>query len=94
MTTTADPGNPRALILLNPHAGGGRAGRLYAPLAKALADAPRGHGVAVPHFTLTDSEATAVACIDALPRNNRVVVVGGDGTLNRLLPAVLRGGHT
>jgi diacylglycerol kinase family enzyme len=94
MTTMADSGSPRNLILLNPHAGGGRAGRLYAPLAKALANIPRGDGVAVPHFTLTDSEATALACIDALPRNSRVVVVGGDGTLNRLMPALLRGGHT
>ena len=94
MTTATAPGNPNTLILLNPHAGGGRAGRLYAPLAKALADIPRGDGVAAPHFTLTDSEATALACIDALPAASRVVVVGGDGTLNRLLPALLRGGHT
>jgi diacylglycerol kinase (ATP) len=85
---------PRTLILLNPHAGGGRAGRLYAPLARALAGIHRGDGVAVPQFTLTDSAATALACIDALPRASRVVVVGGDGTLNRLLPALLRGGHT
>jgi diacylglycerol kinase (ATP) len=94
MTMAAVPGRPRALILLNPHAGGGRAARLYTPLARALAAMPCDAGQQMPHFTLTDSEATALACIEALPPASRVVVVGGDGTLNRLLPALLRGGHT
>lgn len=32
--------------------------------------------------------------IDALPQCSRVVVVGGDGTLNQLLPSLLSGAHT
>jgi diacylglycerol kinase (ATP) len=73
-----------ALVLLNPHAQGGRAARL-APRVKAwlMAHAP-------------DAEFAAPASLDAslslLSQQSsgaRVVAIGGDGTLNRWLPVLL-----
>ncbi|MFO1326643.1 MAG: diacylglycerol kinase family protein [Rubrivivax sp.] len=69
-----------ALVLLNPHARGGRAAALEPALRQALAElAP-------------DAELQAPASVDAArqaiaawPRGRRVVVVGGDGTLHQLL---------
>jgi diacylglycerol kinase (ATP) len=43
---------------------------------------------------IPDSAVIARALIDALPHGSRVVVVGGDGTLNQLLPSLLVGSHT
>ena len=77
------------LALLNPQAGGGRAARLAAPLARALAQLRPGCRLHV-----AASVADALAQIAALPRASRVLIVGGDGTVNRLLPALLAGGHT
>ncbi len=81
MTTT--------LVLLNPHAGGGRAARLQTPIHQWLAQHAPGTEFAAP-----DSVEQARARLQALPRSSRVVVVGGDGTLNQLLPALLAGEHT
>lgn len=39
------------------------------------------------------SVAQARLLIDALPPASRVVVVGGDGTLNQMLPSLLKGEH-
>ncbi len=69
-------------MLLNPHAQGGRAAALLPRLQAALPPdvvlhAPR---------DLVD----ALALLQQLPRGSRVVAVGGDGTLNRWLPALLR----
>lgn len=77
-----------ALVLLNPHAGGGRAARL----------APALHRWLLNHANHSRLEAPpdvghALAQIRALPEASRVVVVGGDGTLNQLLPALLEGRH-
>ncbi len=78
-----------AVVILNVAAAGGRTARLEAPLREAL---KRHHpGVAL-HATLSVSEARR-AVADA-PRGERVVVVGGDGTLHQLLPALLDGAHT
>ena len=76
------------LALVNPHAGGGRAARLAAPLAQALAQAAPGCPLHV-----AQSIDDALAQLRALPIASRVLVVGGDGTLNRLLPAFLECGH-
>jgi diacylglycerol kinase (ATP) len=72
------------LVLLNPHAQGGRAAR-HAP---ALATWLQAHA---PDATLAapDSLADSLALLRSLPAGSRVVAVGGDGTLNRWLPAVL-----
>ena len=42
---------------------------------------------------MPESVAQARAHVAAAPRGQRVVVVGGDGTLHQLLPALLAGGH-
>ncbi len=44
-------------------------------------------------FAAPATLAEARARLHALPRGSRVVAVGGDGTLNRWLPALLDGGH-
>ncbi len=72
------------LVLLNPHAQGGRAARRIPALRAWLAaHAPEAH-LAAPE-ALGDS----VALLLSIPEGSRVVVVGGDGTLNRWLPAML-----
>ena len=76
-------------VLLNPHAAGGRAAALEAPLRAWLTqNAPQ-----ISLQTL-DTAAQARALIDSLPHGRRVVVVGGDGTFNQLLPSLLAGQHT
>jgi diacylglycerol kinase (ATP) len=69
-------------VLLNPHAQGGRAAALLPTLQAALPPdvvlhAPR---------DLVD----ALAVLEKITPGSRLVAVGGDGTLNRWLPAVLR----
>lgn len=77
-----------ALALVNPHAGGGRAARLVPKLrAWLLANAAHARLEVAPDI------AQALMHIRALPHGSRVVVVGGDGTLNQLLPALLEGQH-
>jgi YegS/Rv2252/BmrU family lipid kinase len=77
-----------AVLLLNRQAGGGRAVALEPRLRQALA----AHGGTVELVCPPDAEA-ARACVAGLPGGTRVVVVGGDGTLHQLLPALLAGGH-
>ena len=77
-----------ALVLLNPHAQGGRAARCAPMLQRWLMQhAPQ------TDFAAPDSVQEAHTRLRALPRGSRVVAVGGDGTLNRWLPALLAGGH-
>lgn len=77
-----------ALVLLNPHAQGGRAARRAPALQRWLTQhAPQAD------FAVPDSVQDAHARLGAMPRGSRVVAVGGDGTLNRWLPALLDGGH-
>jgi diacylglycerol kinase (ATP) len=74
-----------ALVLLNPRAAGGRAGDLCVPVEQWLAThAPRLHCHAV------DGVAAAHDAIAAQPVGVRVVLIGGDGTVHRMLPALLR----
>jgi diacylglycerol kinase family enzyme len=76
-----------AIVLLNPHAGGGRAAALVAPIAQWLAtQAPQ---VALHERGSVDG---ARAVIAAQARGSRVVLVGGDGTLHHMLPALLERG--
>ena len=79
---------PSTLVLVNPQAGGGRAARLIPALQHRLqAQAPQAVLAIAP-----DVEA-ARAQIRALPAQSRVVVVGGDGTLNQMLAPLLEGQH-
>jgi len=78
-----------ALILVNPHAQGGRA-------AKCI---PRIQGWLQKHapnvqWAAPSQLSESLALLRALPEGSRVVVVGGDGTLNRWLPALLAQKHT
>lgn len=78
----------RCVVLLNPNARGGRAARL-APELGALLQA---HCPSAELHVPTSAEA-ANGLVNGLPAGAKVVLVGGDGTLNRLLPAVLAGQH-
>jgi diacylglycerol kinase family enzyme len=80
-----------ALILINPHAAGGRARKLKHPI-QAWCDALPAESEE-PQIASPESIGIALALISELPQRIRVVVVGGDGTLNQMLPALLHGGH-
>jgi diacylglycerol kinase (ATP) len=73
-----------SLVLLNPHAGAGRAASHRADLMKALLD----RGITIP-LEAPDSIDEALALLMQQARGSRVVVVGGDGTLQQYLPAIL-----
>lgn len=72
------------LVLLNPHAQGGRAARRILVLRDWLAQHAPNAQLAAP-----EALADSIALLQALPEGSRVVVVGGDGTLNRWLPTLL-----
>ena len=72
------------LVLLNPHAQGGRAAQRAPALRAWLAAHAPGAQLAAPE-ALQDS----IALLQSRPEGSRVVVVGGDGTLNCWLPALL-----
>jgi diacylglycerol kinase family enzyme len=71
-------------LLINPHAGGGRAARL----APVLTDWTRAQGSErMP--CVADNVPQALAWLRSLPHGATVALVGGDGTVNQLLPALL-----
>lgn len=71
-------------LMINPHAGGGRAARLV----PALQDWNR--AAALPaQLCVADTVPQALHWLRALPRGARVALVGGDGTVNQMLPALL-----
>lgn len=67
-------------ILINPNAGGGKAGRLLSELQSWAA----AHTAAL---HMAQDIPTTLAWLDAVPRGSTVALVGGDGTVNQLLPA-------
>ena len=72
------------LVLLNPNAGGGRALRLEPDIrARIRTDHP---GV---RMVVTESIQAAHALIGDTEPDARIVLIGGDGTVNRMLPALL-----
>lgn len=71
-------------LLINPRAGGGRAAHLIPACRDWL------HNRSTPGTLCTaDSIAQALAWLRALPRGDTVALVGGDGTVNQMLPAFL-----
>ena len=77
------------LMLLNPRAGGGRARKLLREIEASVALArPR------PMFFMTDDVRGARKLVDAMPAGSRVIVAGGDGSVQQLLPSLVAGGHT
>jgi diacylglycerol kinase family enzyme len=77
-----------ALVLLNANAGGGRAARLAGEIGDWLR---RHHPQVALHPTTGVIEARRV--IGSAPRGSRVVIVGGDGSVHQMLPALLDGAH-
>ena len=77
-----------ALVLLNPHAAGGRAAALIEPVRTWLArEAPGAR------LLETRSPAEGQSALRALDDGARVVAIGGDGTLHHLLGALLERRH-
>ncbi|MEY3612312.1 MAG: Diacylglycerol kinase [Pseudomonadota bacterium] len=72
------------LVLLNPHAQGGQALRRVPAMQAWLSQHAPQARLAAPE-TLRDS----LSLLQSLPLDSRVVVAGGDGTINRWLPALL-----
>lgn len=74
-------------VLINPHARGGRARQLADPLRHwCQAQAP-GSVLQMP-----DTVAQAHQWLRQLPAGTRVTLVGGDGTINQMLPVLLECG--
>jgi diacylglycerol kinase family enzyme len=79
----------KTIVLLNPYAAGGKAAALAEPVRLWLKQNSPQLVLEMP-----DSAANARLLVDALPPASCVVVVGGDGTVNQLLPSLLKGAHT
>ena len=80
-----------AIILINPHAAGGRARQLIHSIQVWCHGLPATHKQ--PQVVAPESIKTARYILAALPPKSRVIIVGGDGTLNQMLPTLLKGQH-
>ncbi len=77
-----------ALVLLNPFAGGGRAAKLEDAIRTRIrTDHPGAR------FVVAGTIPEAHALIEDTADNARIVLIGGDGTINRMLPPMLRAGR-
>lgn len=79
--------SPSAVALLNPGAGAGRAADLRRPVTAWLARHAPGVSLLMP-----DSVHEARAMLTIMAPRTRVVLIGGDGTVSAMLPALLKGG--
>lgn len=82
------PLTDRCVVLLNPNARGGRAARVIPEMGAWLRTHHPGTELHVPASAVEASQL-----VGSLPTGSKVVAVGGDGTLNRLLPSILGGRH-
>jgi diacylglycerol kinase (ATP) len=78
----------RALVVHNPTAGGGRAGRLAPQVVERL----RGDGVEVAQHPTRSLEDARLAACQAAPEVDAVVAVGGDGTVGACAAGLADGG--
>jgi diacylglycerol kinase family enzyme len=76
-------------FVLNPNAHGGFAARFQPKLIAALT----ARGLA-DNLLVTHSPAEASQMVNALPAGSRVIAIGGDGTVQNLLPSLVAGAHT
>lgn len=77
------------IILLNPNARGGRVQTLFSQIeAITTRDRPSAK------VALTESAAHALSIVRALPKQSRVIVAGGDGSVQGVLTALIAGAHT
>ena len=79
----------KTVLLLNANAAGGRASAYKRQIEEHTAKLPRR-----PMLFVSREAQMAIRLVDALPAGSRVIVFGGDGTVNQLLPSLLAGGHT
>jgi YegS/Rv2252/BmrU family lipid kinase len=79
----------KTVLLLNANAAGGRAAAYKRQIEEHTAKLPRR-----PMLFVSREARMAIRLVDALPAGSRVIVFGGDGTVNQLLPSLLAGGHT
>ena len=79
------------LILINPHAAGGRARQLLQPIRAWIRALPP--NCDTPQILAPETIDAALDILAQIPPQTRVVVVGGDGSLNRILSGLLQGGH-
>ncbi|MEK0435284.1 MAG: hypothetical protein RL369_1333 [Pseudomonadota bacterium] len=80
---------PKTVLLLNANAAGGRAAGYKRQIEEHTAKLPRR-----PMLFVSREATTAIRLVEALPSGSRVIVLGGDGSVNQLLPSLLAGGHT
>lgn len=80
---------PKTVLLLNANAAGGRAAGYKRQIEAHTAKLPRR-----PMLFVSREAKTAIRLVEALPAGSRVIVFGGDGSVNQLLPSLLAGGHT
>lgn len=78
----------RLSIIVNPHAGSGRAARQLSRLCRVLEDAKVGHDVLA---TSRRGEGTELAWRAREANASAIVVLGGDGTLNEVSQAYVDG---
>lgn len=79
---------PAVFVLLNPRAAAGRAARLAPDIQRLLDLNP-----AQPQLHRVAEIGAALNLLRRWPRGSRVVLAGGDGTVQRMLPALLKRGH-
>jgi diacylglycerol kinase (ATP) len=77
------------LVIVNPHAGGGRAGRTFGGVRKVM---ERRLGPMEVAFTSGPGHAVAIARQAAQMGQSPIVAVGGDGTLHEVATGVLDSG--
>ncbi len=77
------------IILLNPYAAGGRARKLL-PLIQKWCGSQSSLGVDAA-IVMPESIQAALDILKNSPPHSRIIVVGGDGTLNQMLPGLMQG---
>ena len=83
-----------SIILVNPHAAGGRARKLQPHILQWCQRQTNTHLVREQvQVAMPESIPEALKLLEQLPRPSRVVIVGGDGTLNQMLPGLLKAPH-